>query len=82
MINLKDCTDKCFARDGDVCDALFVMEHECNNKCKFYKPTGCADWVRIEKGENTWLIPPEELETISLKDYMQQKTNTESKSEQ
>lgn len=60
-INLKDVKDKCFAKtDKGVCEALWE-DSPCTFECPFYKPTGCEDWIRLEKGAEKWLIPPEEL---------------------
>lgn len=43
------------------CRALTYPEEYCDSKgCKFYKPIGCSDWVRIDDIDGPILIPPEE----------------------
>ena len=59
MINLKDCTDKCFALVFGQCTVL--TKTDCDG-CKFYKPKNCEDWVRVETEENTYLYTPDEYE--------------------
>lgn len=60
MINIKDCTDKCFGLVLDNCTCL--IETKCEG-CIFYKPRGCEDWVRVEEDGETYLYTPEEYET-------------------
>lgn len=64
MVDITNSKEKCFAyrkTDKKVkCSALRGLQPNCSNKCRFYKPSGCEDWVRREIGEKIWLIPPEE----------------------
>ena len=67
MINLKDCTEKCFGLGFDNCTCL--TETQCEG-CVFYKPKECEDWVRVEHEDGTYLYTPEEYE-IRRKNYEQ-----------
>lgn len=65
MINLKEINSKCFAYEKEktgVCDVMEinVEKENCNYTCPFYKPIGCDDWIKRERGNEIWLIPPEE----------------------
>lgn len=60
MIKLKDCEEKCFARLNDGCAILKEMPEACNEKCPFYKPRDCEDWVRLEHNGEIWLMPRED----------------------
>lgn len=60
-INLKDVRkEDCFAMEEGKCQILWE-DVVCTYDCPFYKPQGCEDWIKLEKGEEIWLIPPEEL---------------------
>lgn len=55
---------KCFAKMIGGCA---IYGEECGNKCgtylcKWYKPQGCKDWVRLDDRYTVRLYPPEELE--------------------
>lgn len=61
MIELTEYTEKCFAEIQGGCSLL--SEHitaSCGYKCPFYKPRGCRDWVRVERGRRIRLYTPEE----------------------
>lgn len=61
-IDLTTTKEVCFALayDGD-CRVLIVPHRKCcSADCPFYKPKGCADWIRIEDRQGINLIPPEE----------------------
>lgn len=47
MIELKDCTDRCFAEVMEQCGLLTEITN-CDYTCPFYKPKGCRDWVRTD----------------------------------
>lgn len=68
-IELKDRpTTDCFALSNDwqngrkMCMCLRKRDPiKCGTKkCPFYKPQGCSDWVRLEEGDEVYVIPPEE----------------------
>lgn len=60
-IDLKKVNEPCFARTRmGYCRVLIIPARECGYKCKFYKPEGCQDWVRVEDWEGLNLVPPEE----------------------
>lgn len=65
MVKLKNVRDKCFADTHGGCKAL-NCECEGKDKCPFYKPEGCEDWIRIEQYGEVWLIPPEEYYEVRL----------------
>ena len=45
----------------DECIGLTGIQPGCGSyQCPFYKPVGCADWIRIEDQDGINLIPPEE----------------------
>lgn len=55
----------CFARMFDDCTALApqTVMHGCGTyRCPFYKPSGCKDWIRLERPNYMVLLPPEEVE--------------------
>lgn len=62
-IDLKYIKDPCFAlapRYGG-CKLLTVQHKNCNShNCPFYKPKECKDWVRVEDGQGTSIVPAEE----------------------
>ena len=38
-----------------------ILSGDCDKaNCKWYKPKDCEDWIRSERGDEIWLIPPEE----------------------
>ena len=57
MIDITERKEKCFALIQRRCTILQATE--CDN-CKFYKPKGCEDWVRIDKSDRILLAEPEE----------------------
>ena len=59
MVKVNDCKEPCFAHSIAGCRVLTV---ECTGSkgCPFYKPVGCEDWIRSERKDGIWLIPPEE----------------------
>lgn len=63
MIDITDSTERCFAEeDNKTCKLLYADAIEsCGCKCPFYKPEGCEDWIKIEKGEGVYLYTPEEM---------------------
>lgn len=63
MIDLKTCKDKCFADSMGECVVLCEsIVTECNWHCPFYKPRGCKDWVRVERGNSVSIYEPEEYD--------------------
>lgn len=62
-IDLKYVKDSCFAlapRYG-VCKLLTEQHEQCGSqKCPFYKPAGCKDWVRVEDKHGISIVPAEE----------------------
>ena len=62
-IDLKTTEEPCFAKSRmGMCKLLTIMPERCNYRCKFYKPNGCKDWIRVEDRQGVNLIPPEEFE--------------------
>ena len=61
MIYVEDCTDRCYAEIFDDCSVLTNYE-TCGNECRFYKPVGCADWIRVRRNGSDELYAPEEYE--------------------
>lgn len=61
-IDLRYIKDPCFAEmAGKGCRALSVKSEYCRSqKCPFYKPQGCKDWVRVEDKRGISVVPPEE----------------------
>lgn len=59
MVEISKCKEPCFAEFGINCKIL-TCECEGKEKCGFYKPADCKDWIRIEHQGKVWLIPPEE----------------------
>ena len=59
MVEISKCKEKCFALTDAGCKIL-TTKCEGREYCKWYKPKGCEDWVRSERGDEVWLIPPEE----------------------
>lgn len=63
-VKYKDESDgRCFANRPEGCTVMGrdAMMRGCNTyRCPFYKPKGCKDWLRVEKGVTISLIPPEE----------------------
>ena len=59
MVEISKCKEKCFALTDAGCKIL-TTKCEGKERCKWYKPKGCEDWVRSERGDEVWLIPPEE----------------------
>ena len=57
MIDVTDRKDKCFAFISNQCTILTATECE---KCKFYKPRGCEDWVRLNIQDRIIMVEPEE----------------------
>lgn len=63
-IHLEFCIDPCCHADPvEDCKGLRAKEEHCDYRCKFYKPIGCSDWIRIEDEDGISLVPPEEYET-------------------
>lgn len=60
MVEITNVKERCFALLHTGCAILCEIEPECSTECPFYKPQGCEDWIRREKGDEIWLIPPEE----------------------
>lgn len=60
MVEISNTKEKCFAHMQTGCQVLCDLQPICSPKCPFYKPAGCEDWIRRERGEEIWLIPPEE----------------------
>lgn len=58
MVEITNCKDPCFALKADGSCDITVGKVDC--PCLFYKPKDCEDWVRSERKDGTWLIPPEE----------------------
>lgn len=53
---------RCFADTRYSCGLLLECEDGCGTyECKFYKPKGCRDWVRIDTEEVVQMYAPEEL---------------------
>lgn len=60
MIDITKHEEPCFAllnKEG----CAILKKKDCD-KCGFYKPKGCGDWVRVDTKTRSWLIPPEEYE--------------------
>lgn len=68
IIKLKHESDgPCFGlvKDGTkkTCEVLNMKDKNCGNYyCSFYKPVGCKDWIRRDRGMSVELIPPEMYE--------------------
>lgn len=55
--------EACFAEsaDKDGCLIMVVKNDHCGTcECPFFKPKGCGDWIRKQKGRKTIIVPPEE----------------------
>ena len=61
MINIEDCTEKCYAKVFGQCTVLKDMYTDCDG-CRFYKPEGCEDWVKVKASDGVYLYTPEEYE--------------------
>ncbi len=61
-IDLKYVHDPCYAEmTGGACRALSEkMEYCRSERCPFYKPKGCKEWIRVEDRNGTNIVPPEE----------------------
>lgn len=59
MIDITDRPDRCYAMIMRQCTVL--TKTECAG-CRFYKPTDCEDWVRVDKDGREYLMTPEEFE--------------------
>ena len=59
MIDITKQDQKCFALAFKQC--TIMTETKCEG-CKFYKPEGCDDWVRIDMKDRVLIIAPEEYE--------------------
>ena len=64
MIDITEPTERCCALQGEECEAL--IKTHCD-KCKFYKPVGCHDWMRIKEDDRVILYTPEEYEERSIR---------------
>ena len=53
---------KCFAYVGGGCTVLIRTNCE---GCKFYKPEGGEDWVKIEQDGRVYIMPPEEYDEMN-----------------
>lgn len=65
MINIEDCTEKCYAMVFGVCTVL--KDTDCDG-CRFYKPEGCENWVKVKTFDGAYLYTPEEYE-LRRKEY-------------
>lgn len=59
MLDITEHEARCFAKIWDNCTVLIRTDCE---GCKFYKPINCEDWIRIDREEGVYLIPPEEYD--------------------
>lgn len=61
-IDLRYINEPCFAEmSGNGCRALSARSEHCRSqKCPFYKPKGCKDWIRIEDKSGINVVPYEE----------------------
>ena len=59
MVNLKTVKERCFAELSVGCK---ILTCDCmgKDKCPFYKPESCEDWIRIERNGEAYILPPEE----------------------
>lgn len=57
-IDITEQKEPCFAMIVGHCKLL--TQTKCTG-CKFYKPRRAADWVRIERGNRVYIMPPEEF---------------------
>ena len=62
MVEITDIDEKCFAHLKSGCAVLSRSDINCTPQCPFYKSVGCEDWIRREKDNGIWLVPPEEYE--------------------
>lgn len=62
MVEITNIEEKCFADLKSGCGVLSSSDYECSPQCPFYKPVGCEDWIRREKEDEIWIVPPEEYE--------------------
>ena len=51
--------EKCFAAILNTCTVL--IRKNCQG-CRFYKPVGCEDWVRLKVNGVDYLMDPDEYE--------------------
>lgn len=61
MIDVTDRKERCFALTLKQCTILTATECE---QCKFYKPKGCEDWVRLNIQDRIIMVEPEEYERL------------------
>lgn len=60
-----DSDGKCCMEIMGGCTSLTEASEYCETyRCPFYKPEGCSDWLRRDKGENVELYTPEEREGL------------------
>lgn len=57
MLDITNKDARCFALLWGTCTLL--IRTECKG-CKFYKPVNCEDWIRIDREDRSYIIPPEE----------------------
>ena len=53
----------CFAETADKsgCMVLSEKNEKCGTcECPFFKPKGCSDWIRTQRGSRISIMPPEE----------------------
>lgn len=63
MIDItNDRRHKCFAYVGGGCTVLI---HTNCVDCKFYKPEGCDDWIKIEEDGRVYIMSPEEYDELN-----------------
>lgn len=64
-----DSDGKCFARLSCGCSILSEQLPACGTyRCKWYKPSDCKDWVRLDSPNEVRLIPIEERREMYAED--------------
>lgn len=75
QIRLFDESDgKCFAKMRNGCSALKGQHPMCGTyRCCFYKPDGCADWIRLDTRNMVRLFMPEDVGRKYAEDRFEEK---------
>lgn len=60
-----DASGRCYGKTPFGCDVMEEEHEKCGTfACPFYKPDGCQDWVRLDRGDVICLFSPDETERV------------------
>lgn len=52
---------------SNYCECLDGIHKRCGTYgCPFYKPIDCEDWIRIDRRNMVFMIPPEEVKYVDM----------------